>query len=195
MNGRMPPSATLRICALTAALTGSAQPAFADVAWSADGARSNVTLSVSHLLVAKINGTIPIASATLVSADGALVPLWVDATLDAAALTTHDVQRDADLRSDRFFDTARFPTITFASEHVSETGPLSFAIDGLLSMRGVTRPLRLEAHIAGLHYQGERRRVRYEATGRFRRSDFGMTYARGIVGNDVRLDIVIEAVG
>jgi polyisoprenoid-binding protein YceI len=186
---------TLRVCALTAAFGGSTLPALADAVWSADAAHSSVALSVSHLLVAKIAGTIPIASATIVTADGETIPLLVDAMLDASALTTHDAQRDAQLRSDRFFDVARFPTITFASERVVETGPASFAIEGELTMRGVTHPLTLNGRLTAMTREaGGKRRARYEASGTFRRSDYGMTYARGIVGNDVRLDVVIEAV-
>ena len=185
----------LRICALTAAFGGSTLPAFADVVWAGDGARSNVTLSVAHLLIAKITGTIPIASATIVTADGETIPLLVDAMLNAAALSTGDPQRDAQLRSDRFFDVARFPGITFASERIVETGPATFTLEGELTMRGVTRAITLDGRLDTLTRDANgHRRARYEATGRFRRSDYGMVYARGIVGNDVRLDVVIEAV-
>ncbi|MBV8749577.1 MAG: YceI family protein [Candidatus Eremiobacteraeota bacterium] len=186
---------TLRLCALTAAFSGSATPALADVVWSGDRAHSNVTLSVSQMLVAKIKGTIPIASATVVTADGSTLPLKVDALLDSAAMTTHDPRRDADLRSDKFFDVARFPTITFASERIVATGPDRFAIEGELTMRGVTRALALDGELTGVFADMHgRRHARYVARGRFRRSDYGMVYARGIVGNDVALDIVIEAV-
>ncbi|HEY4440636.1 MAG TPA: YceI family protein [Candidatus Elarobacter sp.] len=186
---------TLSLCALTAAFTGPAVPSFTGVVWNADPSQSNVTLSVSQFLVAKIHGTIPIASATIVTTDGAVIPLSVGAMLDAARLDTHDRARDADLRSDRFFDVQRFRTITFASDTITATGRDTFAIDGELSMRGVTRSLRLDGTFAGAHVDAlGRRHARYEATGRFRRSDYGMASMRGIVGNDVTLDITIDAV-
>ena len=185
---------TLGICALTAAFGGSSLPALADVVWTADGTRSLVTLSVSHLLIAKITGTIPIASATIVTADAETVPLLIDAILDAASLDTHDLQRDAQLRSERFFDVAHFPKITFASERVLETGPGTFLVEGELTMRGVTRPITFETRLVFIRRDHDgKRRARYESVGHFRRSDYGMTYARGIVGNDVRLEIAIEA--
>jgi polyisoprenoid-binding protein YceI len=184
----------LQICALAAAFGGS-PPAIGDVAWSADTARSGVTMSVSNLLVAKISGAIPFKSATIVTTEGENVPLLVDTTLDASALSTRDPQRDAQLRSDRFFDVARFPTIAFASERIVETGPRTFDIEGELTMRGVTHPITFSARLAALTRDPNgARRVRYEASARFRRSDYGMVYARGIVGNDVKLDVVLEAV-
>ncbi|MEA2718996.1 MAG: hypothetical protein QOJ39_860 [Candidatus Eremiobacteraeota bacterium] len=185
----------LLLCALAAALGGSPAPASADTIWSADAVRSNVALSVSNLLVMKITGAIPIASATIVTADGDTVPRSVAATLDAAALTTHDTQRDAQLRGDHFFDVARFPTITFASERVTATGPSAFAMEGELTMHGVTHAIAFDGHVADITRDASgRRHARYEVTGRFRRSDYGMSYARGMVGNDVRLDVVVEAV-
>ncbi|MDB5072541.1 MAG: hypothetical protein JWM87_3652 [Candidatus Eremiobacteraeota bacterium] len=184
----------LGVFALTAAF-GCPAPAVADVVWSADTARSGVTMSVSQLLVSKIAGTIPFKSATIVTNEDESAPLLVDTMLNASALTTHDPQRDAQLRSDRFFDVARFPTITFASERIVETGPRTFDIEGVLTMRGVTHPLTFNARLAALtHDPNGARRLRYEASARFRRSDYGMVYGRGIVGNDVKLDVVLEAV-
>ncbi len=181
------------VLSVLTAFTAPAVPSPSDVVWTADDTQSNVTLSISELLFAKIGGMIPIQSATIVTTDGG-VPLEVDATLDAALLDTHNPGRDAQLRSQKFFNVARFPTIGFASERVTATGPQSFAIDGELSMRGVTHPLHLDGAVTGVRRDADgRERARYEATGRFRRSDYGITYANVVVSDEVALDIVIEA--
>lgn len=185
----------LQVCALSAAFGGSAEPAHADAVWNADSGRSGITLRVSRLLGAKITGTLPFTSATIVTAEGELVPLMVDAMLSASAISTGDPQRDAQLRSDRFFDVARFPAITFASERVEATGPERFNLDGELTMHGITRPITFDMRVASMRRDPDgRRHVRYEGTARFQRYEYGMTYARGIVGNDVLLDVAIEAV-
>ena len=183
------------VCVLAAVLAAAALPAFADDVWAVDPAGSTVSLSASELILAKVGGTIPVASGTIVTAGGTKTPSRVDVVLRAAALTTHDAKRDADLRGDRFFDVARYPQITFISERVAATGPQTFTIDGNLTLRGVTRPIRFDARATGV--QGDangKRRVHYDAVGRFRRSDYGMTYARGVVGNVVKLNVTIEAV-
>jgi polyisoprenoid-binding protein YceI len=184
----------VRVCALTtAAFAGATLPSLAGGNWSADTSQSNVTLSVSQLLFAKVSGSIPIASATIVATDGA-TPSVIDVVLDSARLDTHDPQRDAQMRGDKFFDVNAFPTIAFASETITATGQRRFSIDGTLTMRGVTHPLHLDAYSDGVQAGlGGERSVRYEARGSFHRSDYGMTYLRGIVGNDVSLDIVLEA--
>lgn len=188
-------SRTIRVCLLAAALGGTALPASADVVWSVDPAGSSVALSAAELVVAKVAGTIPIASGKIVTPGGTQAPSRVDVVLQAAALTTHDAKRDADLRSDHFFDVARFPQITFASDRVRATGARTFAIDGRLTMRGMTRPITFDARATGVRDDASgKRRVHYDAVGRFRRSDYGMTYARGVVGNVVKLSVTIEAV-
>jgi len=186
---------TLGICASTAAFGGPAPPALADVVWAADAAASCVRFSVPHLLLSRVTGTIPIASATIVTADAEPVPLLIDAMLNVAALTTHHRQRDAQLRSARFFDVSAFSKITFASERVVETGARSFRVEGELTMRGVTRTGVLQMRLVALRRDpAGRRRVRYAGDASFRRSNYGMTYARGMVGDEVRLAITLEAV-
>jgi polyisoprenoid-binding protein YceI len=183
------------VCMLATALGGAALPARADVAWSVDPAGSTVTLSAKELIVSKVGGTIPIVSGKVVTAGGVTAPSRVDVVLQAAALTTHDAKRDADLRGDHFFDVARYPQITFDSDRVRTTGPQTFAIDGRLTMHGVTRPITFDARATGVRNDtGGKRRVHYDAVGSFLRSDYGMTYARGVVGNVVKLNVTIEAV-
>jgi polyisoprenoid-binding protein YceI len=182
-------------CTLATAFAGAALPARADVAWSVDPASSTVSLSAKEFIVSKVGGTIPIVSGQVVTVGGVTVPSRVDLVLQAAALTTHDAKRDADLRGDHFFDVARYPQITFDSDRVRATGPQTFAIDGRLTMRGVTRPITFDARATGVRSAANgKRRVHYDAVGTFRRSDYGMTYARGVVGNVVKLNVTLEAV-
>jgi polyisoprenoid-binding protein YceI len=186
--------AALLLFVLTAAAPVPSVPSPAEVVWAADS-QSSVTLSVSRFLGAKITGTIPIESARVVTSGGAAAPLSVSATVDAAQLNTHDPQRDAQLRGGRFFDVALYPTISFTSERITATGPDTFTIDGRLTMRGVTHDLQLDGHFAGLRTDAQgKQHATYEATGSFHRSDYGMTYARPIVGNNVQLNVDIEAV-
>ncbi|BDE07857.1 polyisoprenoid-binding protein [Vulcanimicrobium alpinum] len=189
----------MRLAALTlAVLCAAASPAVsarADVEWRADPARSSVTLTVSRLLAPRVTGHLPIAYANVVTGDGATIPRSVVARLDAAALDTGDAARDAQLRGGAFFNTRAYPAIDFSGRRIVPTSPHAFAIDGTLTMRGVTHPLHLDVHEAGeLGEPGGARRIRYIASGRFRRSDFGMTSLRGLVGNTVALTIVLETV-
>jgi polyisoprenoid-binding protein YceI len=161
--------------------------------WFGDGSRSSVVLSVPRLLASPITATIPIASARVLTGKTAVAPVAVEARLNATALRSDDAQRDAELRGSRYFDVERYPVIRFAGDRITATGPDSFRVEGALTMRGITHLLTLDAKLAGRrHDRPGRERARYEARGHFHRSDFGMTYGEGIVGDDVTLRIVLE---
>ena len=64
----------------------------------------------------------------------------VEASIDAATITTGDAQRDAHRKSPDLFDVDKFPAQAFKSVHVSKKGEEELAVAGDLTIRGVTRP-------------------------------------------------------
>jgi polyisoprenoid-binding protein YceI len=62
--------------------------------------------------------------------------------VDLNSVNTGDQTRDDDLRSAKFFDAANYPTMTYRSTGVRRDGE-QFALDGELTVRGVTRPVSL----------------------------------------------------
>ncbi len=101
---------------------------------------------------------------------------------------------DAHLKSPDLFDTARFPTATFKSTAIEVTGPSTGKISGELSLRGVTRPVVLDAVFngAGVHPMNKKYIAGFNATTKLKRSDFGLTYALPVVGDEVTLTISAE---
>jgi polyisoprenoid-binding protein YceI len=167
----------------------------ADLTWTSDPARSKVALVTSYVFLSKLNMMLPIASGTVVTdGDAWTRPLRVELHFESAALTTGNPKRDAELRSDKFFDTARYPEITFVSRQVNKTKPGEFIVVGDLNMHGVTRELDLQGRAFNeLREADGKRHVHYEATGSFRRADYGITYAKGLVGDTISLDVTIDA--
>jgi polyisoprenoid-binding protein YceI len=182
--------------AVAAGVSVAPKSAAADVTRSADLASSSVSMSVSELVFAKVRGTIAITSASIVTPAATNVPRQVDVTLDATSTSTGDPKRNADLRSGKFFDAEHYPTITFNSGQIVGTNPAKFQIHGNLTIRGISRPITFDTHVAGTRTDANGKlHVRYVAVGSFRRSSYGITYARGIVGDNVTLNVVIDAVG
>jgi polyisoprenoid-binding protein YceI len=74
---------------------------------------------------------------------------------------------------------AKFPEITFRSTSVEPTGARTMRINGELTLRGVTKPMVLEARLNG-GYRGHpmdpHARIGFSANGVLKRSDFGITY-------------------
>lgn len=119
----------------------------------------------------------------------------LDVAIDAGSLDTGNDERDAVLKGSGWFDVIRYPTITFRSHRfVFEQNRLT-AIEGELTMLGMTQPMRLDiARIAcGLNPVSRKWRCGADASGMLQRSHFGMRTALPFVGDDVRLRIRVEA--
>lgn len=98
---------------------------------------------------------------------------------------------DKHLRGADFFDAAKYPTATFVSTRVQATGARA-RITGDLTLRGVTRPVVLDARFvgAGNNPRGNKAlNIGFEATTRISRSAFGMTYGVPAVGDAIDLSI------
>lgn len=114
-----------------------------------DPLKSSAQFSIQHIFVDRVTGTIPIVSGTVTLAPGSAIPLAVTATLEPGRMNTGDRDRDASLESSDYFDTKQFPTWTYTSTKITPTGPARFAMDGSLTMHGVTQPVALDVSVSG----------------------------------------------
>src|SRR5262249_38749879 len=101
-------------------------PARAQAAtWTIDPAHSEAQFSVRHMLIATVHGEFDGPTGTVAfDPKDVAGTLKVDAKIDARTINTRNDERDRDLKSDDFFDVAKYPTITFKSSRVErgETG-------------------------------------------------------------------------
>jgi len=123
----------------------------------------------------------------------------VELEIPTATVNTGDTDRagrprtrDEHLRGADFFNVQEFPTMTFKSTKVVFKGEDPATIEGNLTLLGVTKPVTL--HLArwkcgpDIRTQGKRYQCGGNATGSFKRSDFGMKYGLPTaVGDEVSL--------
>jgi polyisoprenoid-binding protein YceI len=99
------------------------------------------------------------------------------------------------LKSERIFDTAKYPTATFKSTKIVRTAPNKAIVTGDLTFRGITKPLDLNVTF---NQSGEGPapgyKVGFDATGTLKRSQWGLTELLPSVGDDVSLTIEAEFV-
>ncbi|MFY9719903.1 MAG: YceI family protein [Candidatus Cybelea sp.] len=179
---------------VTALLSSASSLAAEQQTWLVDPVHSNAQFTARHFGIVPVIGTIPIVKASVQLSEGSQIPSTVSAELDAAKLDTHNDRRDADLRSDHFFNAAVTPTISFASTKIEGSDPNNFTITGDLTMRGQTHPVQLNAKVVA---SGKSPRghpiIAYAATATVDRTAWGMTFGPMIVGNKVDLSINVEA--
>ena len=100
--------------------------------------------------------------------------------------------RDEHLKNADFFNVQEFPTMTFKSTRVVFKGDEPASIEGNLTMLGVTKPVTLNLERwkcgSGIRTQGKRYQCGGNATGSFKRSDFGMKFGLPTaIGDEVKL--------
>ena len=180
---------------LTMALASLPAARAATTTWTIDPSHSAAQFSVRHMMVSNVRGEFGKLAGTIVFDDEDAGRSGVEATIDATSINTRVASRDDDLKSDSFFDVAKYPTITFKSTKVTPAGPNKYSVDGNLTMHGVTKPVTLEVAVtpAIKDPRGNQRRGA-EATAKLSRKEFGVSGAPGAVGDEVQVLIDFEAV-
>jgi polyisoprenoid-binding protein YceI len=112
--------------------------------WSIDPAHSAVEFHVKHLGLATVKGRAPVVSGTIVGGESPSL----EGTVAVSSITTFDETRDGHLQSPEFFDVDRYPELTFSSQSISADGE-TLAVDGELTIKGVTKPVSLTGTFAG----------------------------------------------
>lgn len=117
-------------------------------------------------------------------------------TIDASSVDTGLAELEERLRKADFFDAAKYPTITFTSTSARFEGDTLKALDGMLTIRGRTRPvtLTIDRLVCGPHPARRTTVCGADAAATIKRSEFGMTYGLPLVGDEVKLSIQVEAV-
>jgi polyisoprenoid-binding protein YceI len=168
--------------------------------WTIDPGHSAATFSVRHMVVANVRGEFagPVGTASFDPRD--LTTLRVEATIDARTINTRNPDRDKDLRSDLFFDVAKYPRITFKSRSATVESPGKLKVLGDLTIHGVTKPvtLAIDGPTDEIKDSWGSRRIGATATTTIDRRDFGLVYNRmleaggAVVGDQVSIALDIE---
>src|SRR5271155_5028955 len=126
-------------------LTATEIPGYVAGTWNIDPAHSDVSLTVRHMMVSKVRGQFERFSGQIVTADDPLGSTVV-ALVDATSFKTNNVDRDNHIRSADFLEVDKYPTLEFRSTGLRASGAEEYALDGELTVHGVTRPVtfRLE---------------------------------------------------
>ena len=173
-------------------MTAIATPA---TVWKLDPTHTSIEFSVKHLMISTVKGRFADVEGTVTAPGPNVSDATVEVTIKAASIDTRNEQRDAHLRSGDFFDADNFPTLTFTSTAIAGSKD-AFTLTGDLTIRGVTRPITLDATFEGQAkdpWGGTR--MGFSASGKFDRRDYGLVWNQALeaggvmVSTDVKLQI------
>jgi polyisoprenoid-binding protein YceI len=170
--------------------------------WNIDPAHSAAEFKVRHMMISNVKGRFARLNGVLTLNEADVAKSQVEATIDAASISTGDAQRDGHLQSADFLDVEKFPTLSFKSNRIAQAGAGELTAEGDLTIHGVTR--RVQFHVEGPTAPGKdpwgKTRIGVSATTKINRKDFGLTWNTALetggilVGDEVTITLDVQFV-
>jgi len=166
--------------------------------WAVDSAHSEVGFVIKHGGVSNVHGRFGKVQGTVAYNEADVSKSTVTATIDVTGVDTGESARDNHLKTDSFFDVAKFPTATFTSTGVVKTGA-NLTVTGNLTLHGVTKPaiLAVEGPSGPVENAMDHKpHAGFTATTTISRTAFGIgtSFPSLLVGDEVKLTIELEVV-
>ena len=194
---------SMKFAVLAALAVGTALPASASTAtYQIDPRHSSADFGVTHLMLSTVRGEFHGVNGTVVVDDANIANSSVNVIIDATTVDTREPDRDKHLKSDAFFDVAKYPTITFKSTKVEKSADGTLKITGDLTIRGVTKTAVLTATFPkpAIKDPWGLQRTAVSATTKINRQDFGVSWNQNldgggvVVGDEVNITLDVEMI-
>ena len=185
----------LKLSATIALAAGAAAALAAPETYTVDSGHSFPRFSYSHFglstQLSKFNKT----TGTLVL-DAAAKTGSVDVVIDMKSVDTGSTAFNGHIQGEDFLDTARFPTASFKSTKVVFDGDKPSAIEGNLTIKGVTKPVTLKVthFVSTAHPMLKKPAIGADASTVIKRSEFNAGKFAPNVGDDVTISLAVEAI-
>ena len=169
--------------------------------YTIDATHSRVGFVTRHAMVTKVRGSFnEFAGTGYFDAENPAASR-IELTVQAASIDTRNVDRDAHLRSNDFFDMENHPEIRFVSTAVEHVDTDNYRVTGDLTIKGVTKPVSVDFEYTGTAVDPYgNQRVGFEGKTTINRKDWGINWnaaleAGGVlVGEKVVLELEVSAI-
>ena len=177
-----------------------ATPQTSTTTWNIDPAHAVAEFKVKHMMISNVKGQFGKVTGTLTLDESDLTRSKVAASIEASSIETRDAQRDAHLKSADFLHVEKFPSLSFSSTRISLVRDGELAVEGDLTIRGVTRKVvfNVEGPTPPTKDPWGNTRVGVSATTKINRKDYGLTWNAALetggilVGDEVTITLEVE---
>jgi polyisoprenoid-binding protein YceI len=180
---------------MTAAyFTSTAQP----TVWKVDKVHSNVIFSVTHLVVSDVEGSFKSFDGSLESSKPDLSDAKISFVVEVSSVNTDNENRDNHLKSDDFFNAAKFPQMKFESTSFQPLGNNKYKLSGNLTIRDVTKPVSFDVNYGGTVSAMGGTHAGFKARATINRFDYNLKWDKAteaggmVVGKDVDITINLD---
>jgi len=165
--------------------------------WTVDKPHTNIKFSVSHLVISDVDGTFKSFDGTMTTTKPDFSDAKITFTADANSISTDNDQRDNHLKSDDFFNAAKFPQIKFVSTSFTPLADNKYKLVGDLTIRDVTKSATFDVRYGGtVNMYGTH--IGFKATTTINRFDYNLKFSATtesgglVVGKDVDITINVD---
>jgi polyisoprenoid-binding protein YceI len=171
-----------------------AAPALAADTYAIDSFHTFPSFEVNHLGFSTQRGRFDKTSGTVVL-DSAAKKGSIDLTIDVSSLNMGFPVWNEHMAAEGFFNTAKFPTITFKSNKLIFEGDKVVGAEGDFTLLGVTKPVKLVVSNfkCGDNPFNKKAMCGADISTTIKRSEFGMTKALPAVGDEIKIFSAVEA--
>jgi polyisoprenoid-binding protein YceI len=179
---------------LTFTFLGTVAPVRAADAYTMDPVHSSVVFKIRHAGISWLHGRFDEFSGDFVVDKQDAANTSFSLTIKADSIDTNNTKRNDHLRSPDFFNTKQFPALSFKSTSVKPVDD-GYEVTGDFTMHGVTKPISFVLRGGKtIEFPKGRTRIGFSGELILQRADFGMTKFAGMLGEDVHVEVGIEAV-
>lgn len=149
----------------------------ANTKWVLDPTHSELGFKIKHLMISSVSGLFKNFEAEVEMNEADFSLAQINLTADVASISTNNEQRDLHLRTSDFFEVEKYPELKFRSTKVEKMDSDTFALYGELTLKGVTKPVKLNVEYNGVTkdpWGGER--AGFVVAGKINRSDWGVSF-------------------
>ncbi|HEY0238290.1 MAG TPA: YceI family protein [Friedmanniella sp.] len=145
--------------------------------YTLDPAHTEIGFVARHAMVTKVRGSFGTFEGTGVVDASDFSRSTVSVSIDATSIDTRNEQRDGHLKSNDFLAMDEYPTITFTSTKVEQTGPTTVDLTGDLTIKGTTNSITIPFEFQGAATDPfGNLRVGFEGSTVINRKDYGVTW-------------------
>ncbi|MDL2355111.1 MAG: YceI family protein [Pseudomonadota bacterium] len=180
---------------IVALLAATAVSAFAADTYNIDPNHTYPSFEADHMGMSVLRGKFTKTGGTIVL-DRAAKTGALDITIDATSLDFGNEKLNAHAKTADMFDVVKFPTAHYKSKSVTFKGDTPVAVEGELTLHGVTKPvtLAISKFKCIMHPMLKREVCGADASAEFSRSDFGIGFGVPKFAPEVKLAIEVEAI-
>jgi polyisoprenoid-binding protein YceI len=146
--------------------------------WVYDFSHTKIGFSVRHFGITEVDGFFRNFEAIASSSTNDFSDLEVELHIDMDSVDTNDGQRDAHLKSGDFFESEKFPVMTFKSTRLEPIANGNYKMHGDLTIKGITKTVVLDMEFAGIVPKDPfgNTKAGFFISGKINRKDWGITW-------------------